>query len=941
MPRDSYRRDRDYSYDREPERDRDRDRRRESRDRSRAARGSRHRDNSTRDSGRESGRDSDRERERRHRRREREYHSGYESNNRDYDTDRARRERHERRERYERRARRERPREHEHDHDRDRSQRKRRGHRATDSTGELLPRPERSYDSPYHEGNRSPTKSRHPRHHARGESAPDTGGSGGPLLMDSLAQLDRQNAKGGWRRYDDEYVREVREKEKELERARRKEEREEKRERDRRREERRAREVEMDKRKRYEQEMGFRRSKATVDPELEDELLNHEEDDDYSDEVDTHFGPVPFLDSPRKTRRSEYLHSPERPLKTGYTESPGRRKEYTESELDEMEERQMQRKGKAYASGAFVGGKPKNRVVSGPLLEKGAHEEYEYHMTRRGGGASVPSDYDDVGQGKRKKWKRWIIIAAVLIVILAIVIPVAVVMSKKSSDHDSPAATASSGPNNSNLDGMSEDDIPKDAQGTILDPFTWYDTLDFNVTYTGETVGGLSVMGLNNSYNDNVRANDKVPPLNETFKYGNMSIRGVNLGGWLSIEPFITPSFFESYSTKQNVIDEFTLTTALGASKAASKLEQHYSTFVTRKTLEDIRNAGFDHVRIPFSYWAVRTYDDDPYVPQISWRYLLRGIEWARQNGLRVNLDLHALPGSQNGWNHSGRQGVIGWLNGTDGDLNAQRSLDVHDQLSKFFAQPRYKNLVTMYGLANEPKMVDLDTQSVLDWYNQAIPLIRNNGIEGIIVFGDGFMGLDNWQGKLQNYTDLLLDVHQYVIFNVDQIVLSHSEKLNFACKGWTQQSTRSMNKETGFGPTMCGEWSQADADCAQYINNVGWGTRWEGTYNTGNDSTNVLQPTCPALNATCSCANANADPAEYSEPYKKWLLDFALAQMYSFEQGWGWFYWTWKTERATQWSYELGMKAGILPQKVWDRDFSCETDSIPDFGEMGLPDYY
>ncbi|KAF2091586.1 glycoside hydrolase family 5 protein [Saccharata proteae CBS 121410] len=585
--------------------------------------------------------------------------------------------------------------------------------------------------------------------------------------------------------------------------------------------------------------------------------------------------------------------------------------------------------------------KQKGRVVSGPLLEKGGDDEWELqHGHKRGGAGS--DDYDDA-EWKKKKRKKIYIIVAVILLVLAIVIPVAVIESRKSSSSDaSPAAaTDSSKPANNNLDGMSESDIPTWAQGGLLDPFTWYDTADFNVTFTNDTVGGLSVMGLNSTWIDNTRANDNVPPLNETFEYGTMQIRGMNVGGWLNIEPFITPSFFESYSTRDGIVDEWTLSTIMGASKAKSTLEQHYSSWVTEQTFADIQAAGFDHVRIPFGYWAITTYDDDPYVAKVAWRYLLRGIEWARKYGLRINLDLHGLPGSQNGWNHSGRQGVIGWLNGTDGDLNAQRSLDIHGQLSEFFTQPRYKNIVTMYGLVNEPRMVELNTQDVLDWYDKAIPIVRNNNFTGVIVFGDGFMGLDNWQGKLQDYDNLLLDVHQYVIFNVDQLKLDHSEKLNFACKGWTQQATRSMNKDTGFGPTICGEWSQADTDCGQYVNNVGMGTRWEGTYNTGNESTEVLSPTCPTDNdPVCSCTNAEADPSTYSDAYKEWLLDFAEAQMYSFEQGWGWFYWTWETETATQWSWKLGMEAGILPKVNTQRSFTC-NDSIPDFASMGLPEEY
>ena len=107
--------------------------------------------------------------------------------------------------------------------------------------------------------------------------------------------------------------------------------------------------------------------------------------------------------------------------------------------------------------------------------------------------------------------------------------------------------------------------------------------------------------------------------------------------------------------------------------------------------------------------------------------------------------------------------------------MNAQRTLDIHGQLSTFFAQPRYKNVVTMYGLVNEPRMVVLDTQSVLNWTGNAIDIVRKNNITAVIVFGDGFMGLDNWQGKLQNYDNLLLDVHQYVIFNTDQMSIERT----------------------------------------------------------------------------------------------------------------------------------------------------------------------
>ncbi|KKY13547.1 putative exo-beta-glucanase glycosyl hydrolase family 5 [Diplodia seriata] len=821
-----------------------------------------------------------------------------------------------------------------------------------------LRQPERSYDSPYHGGgggSPSPTKARQQQHRpARRRSSGGGGyGSGGgadtpasrnsgasarPLLQaDALQQLDSLNAKQrGWKadRYDEAYVKRVREQERDLEKERQREERRERR----RAKDEKAAAAEREKRRRYEEEMGFRRSRH-VDAELEDD------DDEEEEEAPLHRR-AGGMDGIRVRGLEEEYPEPytDDPYTDDAAEPRRRRRDYSDGE---REERRQRRKERALAATAVAGKQRKSRVVSGPMLEEGGKEEYEYRMANRGGGGSGDVFYDE--ELKKKKRKKIFIIVAIVVLVLAIVIPVAVVVSGKKNndsggdDSTSSSSSDSSKPDNSNLNGISEDDIPDWAKGGLLDPFSWYDTEDFNVTFTNDTVGGLSVMGLNSTWDDSIQANDHVPALDKEFKYGEMPIRGVNVGGWFNLEPWITPSFFESYNTRDGVIDEWTLTTSMGSTKAKSNLEQHYSSWITKQSFADIRDAGFDHVRIPFNYWAVTTYDGDPYVAKVCWRYLLRGIEYARQQGLRVNLDLHGLPGSQNGWNHSGKQGVIGWLNGTDGTLNRQRSLDVHDQLSTFFAQPRYKNVVTLYGLANEPRMVDLNTADVLAWYDDVIPLVRKNNITAILVFGDGFMGLDNWQGKLQDYENLLLDVHQYVIFNVDLIKFSHSEKVNFACKGWTQQSLRSMNKNTGFGPTMCGEWSQADTDCTQYINNVGWGTRWEGTYNTGNESTQVLTPTCPTdNNPVCSCNNANADPADYSDTYKQFLLDFALAQMYSFEQGWGWFYWTWKTEKAVQWSWQRGMQAGILPDKVWDRSaFACNTSDIPDYSGLGLAENF
>ncbi|KAJ5168566.1 glucan 1-3-beta-glucosidase D [Penicillium canariense] len=619
-------------------------------------------------------------------------------------------------------------------------------------------------------------------------------------------------------------------------------------------------------------------------------------------------------------------------------------------------ERRRQNTKKAALAGAdLVEGRSRRqsgaRVVSGAYLEEGRSSEMK--MRRRGGGGPAMDEewkrekgWDGRDEDVQPKWKFWaswskkkrLVVGGIVTVLLllAIIIPVAAVAAqKRSANSDSSSSSSGSGsPSNSNLDGISQDSIPSYAQGTVLDPFTWYETAGFNVTFTNDTVGGLYIMGLNSSWDDSARPNDNVPPLNEKFPYGSQPIRGVNIGGWLSLEPFIAPSLFEGYST--SVVDEWTLTEHLG-SAAATTIEKHYATFLSESDFAEIQEAGLDHVRIPYSYWAVTTYDGDPYVAKISWRYLLRAIEYSRKYGLRVKLDLHGLPGSQNGWNHSGHQGAIDWIDGTNGTLNRQRSLEIHNQLSQFFAQDRYKNVVTIYGLVNEPLMLSLPTEQVLNWTQEAAELVRKNGVDATIVFHDGFLNLAKWDSMFKDHPDnMYLDTHQYTTFNTGEIALNHTAKIEIICSSWYSMIQSINSTSSGWGPTICGEWSQADTDCAEYLNNVGRGTRWEGSYDTSSSTAY-----CPTADAgTCSCNNANADVADYSAEYKSWLQTYAEAQMSAFETAQGWFYWTWRTESAAQWSYRTAWKNGFMPQKAYSPSFKC-GDTVPDFSSLGLPEYY
>lgn len=97
---------------------------------------------------------------------------------------------------------------------------------------------------------------------------------------------------------------------------------------------------------------------------------------------------------------------------------------------------------------------------------------------------------------------------------------------------------------------------------------------------------------------------------------------------------------FEQWSDGNSVVDEFTLTQALGRDESFRRLNQHWSTFIKESDLRDIAAAGFNHVRIPIGYWSVAPRPQDPYV-QGAYEFLKAACDWAGGVGLKVMIDLH------------------------------------------------------------------------------------------------------------------------------------------------------------------------------------------------------------------------------------------------------------------------------------------------------------
>ncbi|PSR94059.1 hypothetical protein PHLCEN_2v4487 [Hermanssonia centrifuga] len=343
------------------------------------------------------------------------------------------------------------------------------------------------------------------------------------------------------------------------------------------------------------------------------------------------------------------------------------------------------------------------------------------------------------------------------------------------------------------------------------------------------------------------------------------------------------------------------------ANGGLSQLEDHYKTFITEQDFAQIAAAGLNWVRIPLPYWAIEVRDDEPFLAKTCWTYFLKAIQWARKYGIRINLDLHALPGSQNGWNHSGRLGTINMLNGPMGLANAQRSLDYIRILAEFISQPQYKDVVAMFGVTNEPFAPTFGQENLARYYMQAYDIVRTASGTGegngpFISFHEGFMGLSNWVGYFTNSDRTSLDLHPYLCFNA-QSADPYSARDTEPCTTWGPNQNASMR---AFGLSTAGEFSNAINDCGLYVNGVGLGTRYEGNYTGG---------PWPVIG---SCEQWT-DYQSWDASLKQDIQQFALASMDALQN---WFFWTWKIGNSSvtgkvespAWSYQLGLQEGWMP---------------------------
>lgn len=324
-------------------------------------------------------------------------------------------------------------------------------------------------------------------------------------------------------------------------------------------------------------------------------------------------------------------------------------------------------------------------------------------------------------------------------------------------------------------------------------------------------------------------------------------LRGVNLGGWLVLEKWMTPTLFKG----TDAIDEYAFMQTLGAEE---KIEAHRQAFITEEDFRWLADRGINAVRIPVGYWVLD--GDRPYASAVS--YLDWAMDMADKYRLRVIIDIHGLPGSQNGRDHSGRVGRAEWY----GDIAyRQSSIEIVCRLAE-----RYKDRTSLWGLQviNEPRL-GLFNLRLRRYYRRVYAeLVKILDPRTNVIFSDAFTPR-LLSGAIKSTTHpVVMDVHMYHMSTLFANWLS----IDWFIKK-TKRRQKLLSRLSRKQPVIIGEWS-----------------------------------------GVISHQTMRRVP---KDKHDRLFYEYVRLQQDVYSVTAGWFYWNYKTEGPGQWNFRSQIEAGLI----------------------------
>uniref|UniRef100_A0A0E0B9L9 Uncharacterized protein n=1 Tax=Oryza glumipatula TaxID=40148 RepID=A0A0E0B9L9_9ORYZ len=326
---------------------------------------------------------------------------------------------------------------------------------------------------------------------------------------------------------------------------------------------------------------------------------------------------------------------------------------------------------------------------------------------------------------------------------------------------------------------------------------------------------------------------------------GSVKANGEPGGSWSNSDPAV----FIIYINESKRMDgDFQLCSFYGANQTVKMLQDHWNSFITEDDFRFISSNGLNAVRIPVAWWITRDSGPPSCHPPNYPGYqavLDRAFAWADKYNLHVIVDLHAAPGSQNGFAHRGsRDGTVAWGDATSIAMTVQ----VIEALADRYAS--WKDLLAI-ELLNEPLAPKVTLDTLKKYYTAGYTAVKEK-----VQRSDVYVIMSN-RLNTQDPTELVeftstfdncvIDVHYYNLYNlnfpsvkenIDFVKTNRSSQLNslmrangarvFVGEWTTEWGVQGANEEdrTSFADVQMDVYGQASFGWAFWSyknNNTNW----------------------------------------------------------------------------------------------------------------------
>lgn len=239
-------------------------------------------------------------------------------------------------------------------------------------------------------------------------------------------------------------------------------------------------------------------------------------------------------------------------------------------------------------------------------------------------------------------------------------------------------------------------------------------------------------------------------------KGNKVTLKGINLGGWLVEELWMLPIVTASpkkHSHQPPITDHFTLWQTFerrfGKETMESLRQRFRQRWITEKDFARIKAMGFNTIRLPFLYDLVNE-------PNGLFFWLDQAVAAAKKHGLYIILDMHGTPGRQSNADHTGRIAQNQLFTKKE---HVKETAKIWAKIAKY-----YKNCSTIagYDLMNEP-MGASNAKKLFRVYGTIYAAIRKIDKRHIIIMQDGFKGVHRMpHPKEQGWKRVVLSTHRY-----------------------------------------------------------------------------------------------------------------------------------------------------------------------------------